>query len=346
MSIFDRIRHADRPKQDDGEVRRGAVSGFSLRKTKARLVDWEVLRADIAAHLANTQMSLASHEHGYNLLIPGHNPIAFRPPHNGAVLHKPAHPFFYEETTTLLLSFLITRFQTSLFFDIGAGLGYFARVAASHIKHAPSVYAFEMRPDRMSQLEANIANDAFGARILPRLAGLTDVHKGPTDIWYASSILFETRPDAADYRERWRWLKFNLRSGFNGTFTSANVPMTSVDHVAETAGAWPDIVKVDVDGYEGRVLEGALKVLVTHRPFILLELHKDKKLRFGVRRRDIANSLFDLGYRALFLTDHQDRLKCEVVEVRSGDPLIDRQETDLLLFFHPEFQRNDQANPR
>jgi len=202
MSIFDRIRSADRATRDNGDVRRGAVSGLSSRRTKVRPFDWEGLRTEIAVHLASTQMSLASHERGYNLLIPGHSPISFGLPHSATGFHKPVHPFFYEETTTLLLSFLIARFQTSLLFDIGAGLGYFSRVAASHIKHAPSVYAFEMRPDRMAQLEANIANDPFGTRIHPQLAGLTDSHKGPTDIWYASSILFETRPDAADYKER------------------------------------------------------------------------------------------------------------------------------------------------
>lgn len=339
MSIFNRFRFGDRPTQRSRIERREPINHARSLKTSA--LDANGLRAEIVRHLADTQMAMVSHERGHDLLIPGHMPIRFSPSH--AVYHRPT-PQFYEETTTLVLSYLLGRFRTSVLFDIGAGLGYFARVAASHASAPAKAYAFEMRADRLERLKANVAKDPFGTRIIPQLVGLTDTHKGEADVWYASSILFETRPEAADFRERWRWLKFNFRSGLNRDFSTAKILMTSLDHFTEAIGVWPDIIKIDVDGYEGRVIEGGTSILSRHHPFVLLELHKDKKLRFGVRRRDIANQLFDLGYQALFLTDHQDRLKCEVVEVASGDPLIERQETDLILFFHPAFQRNGQGD--
>lgn len=341
LSIFDRFRFGDRPAGPTRTERRAAAAYAS--SLRARRVDAEAMRTEITTHLANTQMATAPRAPGYDLLIPGHKPIRFSPPTANAAVNPPNLPYFYEETTTLVLSYLITRFQTAVLFDVGAGLGYFSRVAASHAKHPAKAYAFEMRPDRMERLLANIAGDSFGSRVFPQQVALTDAHKGANDIWYASSTLFETRPDTADYRERWRWLKFNFRGGFNGNFATANVLMTSIDHFVETSGVWPDVIKIDVDGYEGRVLEGGANLLARRRPFILLELHKDKKLRFGVRRRDIADHLFEIGYQALFLTDHQDRLKCEVIEIRPGDPLIDRQETDLILFLHPDFQRNAQG---
>jgi FkbM family methyltransferase len=332
MNVFDRLRGDHRPTQRLAPAKHDRSPGASAP-------DADELGSDIVHHLANTEMAMVSHERGYDLLIPGHKPIRWPAPSNLRTV-----PRIYEETTTLVLSYLIERLGAPVLFDVGAGLGHFSRVAASHANGRARAYAFEMRRDRLEQLLANIARDSFRARIFPQHVGLTDSHKGEADVWYTSSILFETKPEVADFRERWRWLKFNFRSGLNRDFANTKILMTSLDHFARGIGLWPDIVKIDVDGYEGRVLAGAAETL-SRRPFILLELHKDKKLRFGARRRDIANTLFNLGYRALFLTDHQDRLKCEVVAVESGDPLLERQETDLILFFHPAFQRKKATHP-
>jgi hypothetical protein len=45
--------------------------------------------------------------------------------------------------------------------------------------------------------------------------------------------------------------------------------------------------------------------------------------------------LFDAGYRALFLTDHHKRERCKIVPVEAGDPLLARQQTDMIVFLPP-----------
>lgn len=87
-----------------------------------------------------------------------------------------------------------------------------------------------------------------------------------------------------------------------------------------------------MEGYEGRVLLGAKETLHLLRPYVLLELHSDKKLRFGFRRQDVAKLLFDANYDCLFFTDNQNKDRCAIVEVTSSHPLLSRQETDLVLF--------------
>ena len=54
--------------------------------------------------------------------------------------------------------------------------------------------------------------------------------------------------------------------------------------------------------------------------------------RFGMRRQDVAQLIFDQGYDALLLTDHQNKSRCEVVPVGPRDALLGRQRTDMLLF--------------
>ena len=93
------------------------------------------------------------------------------------------------------------------------------------------------------------------------------------------------------------------------------MPVMTIDGFAARKKTWPDIVKIDVEGYEGRVLKGGAKTFAAHRPFVLLELHQDRKLRFGAKRPEVVKLLFDLGYEALFFTDHQTKACCDVVQV-------------------------------
>jgi FkbM family methyltransferase len=209
-----------------------------------------------------------------------------------------------------------------------------------------TVHAFEMRPDRFRELKANAASDAAGERISAHLAGVTEAHAGEREVWLARGMLFEERPQPSEYREAWwRRVKFALRGNKGRDLERSRLLITSIDHFAEERHVRPDVLKIDVEGYEGRVLRGARRTLAEHRPFVLLELHKDKKLRFGAHREDVAQVLFDLGYQGLFFTNHQKRRACDVVETGRGCPLLRRQETDLILFFHPHYRGGAGASP-
>lgn len=295
------------------------------------------LQRAIENKLSHTEMSFVLRKTGADLQIPGHLPIQWSP--MSSVSSTPTPLQFYEETTTLLLSYLIECFDARMFFDVGAGIGYFSRVAASHATVATTVHAFEMRPDRLLDLQCIISNDRFRDRINPHLAGLSSVHKGRVEVWHVRDMLFEHRPEPLEYRETWwRRLKFLMLKDRNRALRRAEVLVTSIDHFCMGAAAYPDIIKIDVEGYEGRVLNGSKETLAKRHPFVLLELHKDKKLRHGARRVDVAGMMFALGYQALFLTDHKSRRTCDVVEIELDSPLLRRQQTDLVLFFHPDYR--------
>jgi len=298
------------------------------------------LRREVKQYLAEAQMGFVHGELGTDLQIAGHLPIrsSSRKPRSGIG----ASQQFYEETTTLLLSYLIKRYRARVFFDIGAGDGYFSRVAASHIAAAPTVHAFEMRSDRVLKTKGLLSQDSFGRGITTHLAALSATHKGVVDVWHVRDMLFEHRPEPFEFREAWwRRLKFMIKKDKNRKLKSSKILVTSIDHFSKASCAVPDIIKIDVEGYEGHVLDGGINTLARWCPFVLLELHKNKKLRDGIRRRDVAAKLFSVGYQALFLTDHQSRHTCEVVQVSPESPLLGREETDLILFFHPEYGLRD-----
>ena len=64
-----------------------------------------------------------------------------------------------------------------------------------------------------------------------------------------------------------------LSPGLNGRVSdqgSTSVPLITVDSLCEHQ---PDFIKIDVEGYEEMVIEGAMSTLQEHRPTVFIELH-------------------------------------------------------------------------
>src|SRR5262245_14538762 len=101
---------------------------------------------EIEDYLATTCLNVLRGPRGAALIIPGHSPLAW-PRHWLRYFRSRRNSWtFYEEAATLAVSYVIGRLRPKVFFDVGAGSGYFSRAAASHVDFPPMVHAFEMRP--------------------------------------------------------------------------------------------------------------------------------------------------------------------------------------------------------
>lgn len=74
---------------------------------------------------------------------------------------------------------------------------------------------------------------------------------------------------------------------------------------------WPavSLIKVDVQGAEARVLEGAHETLVRNRPVLVMEIDDRALDAFGSSPRKIEQHLAELGYR-MFATDERGFRSC------------------------------------
>jgi FkbM family methyltransferase len=70
----------------------------------------------------------------------------------------------------------------------------------------------------------------------------------------------------------------------------------TLDGEVERTGLRPDLLKVDVEGFELEVLRGGSRLLRDHRPFIFLELHLDAIEARGGRPTEVVDELVDAGY--------------------------------------------------
>jgi FkbM family methyltransferase len=137
-------------------------------------------------------------------------------------------------------------------YDLGASIGYLSLLMA---RKAKKVYAFEPAPHAASEIDRHAAANAMEnieVVTLPVSGDVREVRFTLTDAAFGSAI--------NETETRWPVL----------TLTTITLDMFAETHPA------PDFIKIDVEGEEGRVIEGARRLLATKRPIICCELHSEE----------------------------------------------------------------------
>jgi FkbM family methyltransferase len=84
--------------------------------------------------------------------------------------------------------------------------------------------------------------------------------------------------------------------------TGEPIRAVTIDELTEGDPRTVALVKVDVQGAEALVLEGAARVIATHRPAIFIEVDDPSLKRLGSSASELIRELDDLGYRGHMLT--------------------------------------------
>lgn len=170
-----------------------------------------------------------------------------------------------------------------VFVDVGANDGYFTLFAARRVGPSGRVVAAEPSSRERAHLQRNLGRN-----------GLDNVTVVPAAIGATSGL--------ADLH-----LAHGVHAGHNtlGSFVHDDVvraslervPIEPLDSVMARLGLpRVDFVKIDVEGAEARVIAGAMTVLTSMRPLLLLEVN-DKALRDqGNSAASLVGSLRDLKY--------------------------------------------------
>lgn len=174
--------------------------------------------------------------------------------------------------------------------DIGANVGWFAIHAADRVGPTGHVHAFEPRAETTRLLERSILENSFETRITLHKIALGDRDAS------AELLGCETSTNLGGFR-----LARDDGDVFDG-MTSETVPMVTLDSLSIDGPI--RLIKIDVEGAEPLVLNGARKLLARDRPLILSEV-------FGPGLRQVANMdvagytdlIADLGYRIHALDD-------------------------------------------
>ncbi len=170
------------------------------------------------------------------------------------------------------------------FWDIGANIGYFSLLAATVVGPHGRVVAFEPGHQAFQELQENIAINNFHQITAVPLAASDQ--EGTARL-YLSKDQADTGANLFQGGARGAWEE--VRTIPLDTFLKKN-PYPP-----------PQFLKIDVEGAELAVLQGAKTILTAHPPLLLVEM-EDKTLGpAGVSKQDIADFLQPLGYQGAYL---------------------------------------------
>lgn len=144
--------------------------------------------------------------------------------------------------------------------DVGANLGYYTISLAHWVGPSGRVVAFEPFPGNFAILEKNVHLNQLRNVTLERSA-LSNC-SGSVQLIYGVGVedQFSATPSVGGY-------------AVEGDRVSLNVPTARLDDYAAGLGKAPNFIKIDVEGAELAVLEGARHTLAEARPTLLVEIH-------------------------------------------------------------------------
>ena len=148
--------------------------------------------------------------------------------------------------------------EDDVIYDVGSNIGLIALVLALHPRgHSAVVHCFEPEPRNFAQLEGNIRLNGLAGRVFAHRLALSD-RLGE------SGLFIRGGPGEGRHSTVAR----------GGSTASIRIETDTLAAFSRRAGAGPDLVKIDVEGAEGRVLEGMGPLLPEFAPReVFIELH-------------------------------------------------------------------------
>ncbi|MBI4538193.1 MAG: FkbM family methyltransferase [Gemmatimonadetes bacterium] len=197
--------------------------------------------------------------------------------------------------------------EDAVIFDVGANVGTMTLPYAKLVP-AGKVYAFEPTFFAFTKLMRNLElNPELAERVVP------------VQSFVSSSCC--AKPDIRAYAS-WKLAgAFEaVRHGVHGGATKATngIGAITLDGFCERNGiARLDFMKIDTDGHELQVLEGARESVATFRPLIIFEAGLYLMEEGGITFADFASLFGSLGY---CLFDSRGRRKIDVANYRRHIP--------------------------
>jgi FkbM family methyltransferase len=162
----------------------------------------------------------------------------------------------HEPETQVLLADLLRPGMT--FYDIGANVGFCSIISARMVAPGGQVISFEPLPENVAALRHNAAINHF--------SHVTVFETALSDRDGEMSFAMSERPT---------WGKLHSISvPPDRHLNDIKVSVRRLDSLVDEADLpFPQIIKMDVEGAENDVLEGARETLRRGRPVLLIELH-------------------------------------------------------------------------
>jgi FkbM family methyltransferase len=174
-----------------------------------------------------------------------------------------------------------------IFYDVGANVGYYSLIASRLVGANGKVHAFEPVARQFNSLCANIKRNSLTNIVANKLivsdsVGQMTINLGPSDNSGKASVVKQV--GLSPIHET---VEATTLDDYRRGQSSPNI----------------DVIKIDTEGHELSVLQGAVQTLRHEKPLVLVEV-KNRLLRCaGTSRDELFAFFFDLGYEAFSISN-------------------------------------------
>jgi FkbM family methyltransferase len=165
--------------------------------------------------------------------------------------------------------------EGDVFFDVGANVGIYSIYAALR-KPTAIIYAFEPEYSNLHQLKMNIINNDLLKNVIPFAIAISD----QTGVSYLH--IQDFTPGAA--------LSTEQRGSINKTYGKdvvwkEGIVTSTLDYISDKVDIQPNLIKIDVDGNELKILNGGRKVFSNNNlRSIIIEMIKTLPDYSGIKK--------------------------------------------------------------
>ena len=180
----------------------------------------------------------------------------------------------------------LNLFKVNNIADIGANFGYHSLLLSQLDNFNGKIYAFEPQPQNYFLLEKNIKDNNIN-NIIPYNCALSNA---------TTTARFPIIKDNISKDQSFNMGEFSCNWNADGEHAVINVvelDSLSINNL--------DIIKLDVQGWEKNVLDGAKETIKKNKPLLIVEFEHFQLAKLLVTCKDLAEYIRDMGYYIFYL---------------------------------------------
>jgi FkbM family methyltransferase len=205
--------------------------------------------------------------------------------------------------------FLACAYNAQILFDVGAHMGHNALLALG-LAGVKRIVLVEANPAALSLAADNLIQNRLVSNVsfVPSFA--SDAEDQKITFWTTGAGAAGSMYD-----------KHAVTAATRGDHFE--VPTTTVDAISEYFGLVPDLVKIDVESAEAKVLGGSRKLAAKKKTRFMVEVHSNPDLPMLTNAQLMISWCESAGYKPWYLRDH--------VELTTPQQLADRGRCHIML---------------
>jgi FkbM family methyltransferase len=193
----------------------------------------------------------------------------------------------YEVLETKILKFFAAN--SEIIFDVGANVGYYAIELGVVLGPTAMIHSFEPVPESFEQLQKNVLLNSASSSVLCNQYAISNSE--------GKLLLYKPRISGSSASSA-----RNLHP--DEEVDTVQVYMTTLDKYLLTNRIdHMDLLKIDVEGSELMVIEGALESIKKYQPIIFAELLRKWCAQFDYSPNEVLEILLPIGYRCFAVSE-------------------------------------------